>query len=241
LKLVKVVSEQNHTLEIPVSTNDVDLPDDLATHSESKISNSKSGYIPDIRFEIPSLADLGECADWTKVYGRKAPLVVEIGCGGGRTIIGMALAHPEWNCMGIEQAGEYYSILRERAEKRLLPNLRACRIDAAYLINRFFPDACVSQYHIYFPDPWPKKRHRKRRLFSESFCADLKRTLTPDGVLNFATDHQEYYSELLPRLRAVLKVEEHPQPWEDAPEGRTNYEVKYLKEGRPIYRLLARL
>jgi tRNA (guanine-N7-)-methyltransferase len=142
--------------------------------------------------------------------------------------------------MGIEQAGEYFKVLRERAGKRAMPNLRISRLDAAYLINRFFPADCVAQYHIYFPDPWPKKKHRKRRLFSESFCADLRRTLAPDGVLFAATDHAEYYSEMLPRLRSVLAIEEHPQPWEDAPTGRTNYEVKYLKEGRPIYRLIGR-
>jgi tRNA (guanine-N7-)-methyltransferase len=186
------------------------------------------------------LRAIGEPADWAKVYGRTAPLAVEIGCGGGRTVIGMALAHPERNYMGIEQAGEYFKILRERVEKRAIANLRISRIDAAYLIERFFPDACVSEYHIYFPDPWPKKRHRKRRLFSESFCAHLRRTLTADGILCAATDHAEYYSEILPLLRAVLKIEEHPQPWEDAPAGRTNYEIKYLKQGRPIYRLIGR-
>ncbi|HEY3322002.1 MAG TPA: tRNA (guanosine(46)-N7)-methyltransferase TrmB [Planctomycetota bacterium] len=201
------------------------------TNPKSKIQNPKS--------ELPPLAELGEPADWRRVYGRLAPLVVEIGCGGGRTIIGMAAAHPDWDCLAIEQAGEYYNILHERAEKRALPNLRVARIDAAYLVNRFFADSCVAQYHIYFPDPWPKKRHHKRRLFKEEFCRDLRRTLAPDGILYFATDHQDYFVELLPLLRATLKVTEHPEPWPDAPEGRTNYEVKYLREGRPIYRLIA--
>ncbi len=96
-------------------------------------------------FEMPPLAQLGEPIDWTRIYGRGGPLVVEIGCGGGRTIIGMALAHPEWNCLGIEQSGEYYRILQERAQRRALPNLRVMRIDAAYLVNRFFGDASVAQ------------------------------------------------------------------------------------------------
>jgi len=183
---------------------------------------------------------LGDNPDWAGVFGRPGPLTVEIGCGGGRTIINMALEHPEWNCMGVELAGEYYRVLHERVGRRDVPNMRISRLDAAYLINRFFPEGCVQAYHIYFPDPWPKKRHHKRRLFSEAFCADLCRTLTTDGVLNFATDHLEYYTEILPRLRAAMDVTEHPAPWEDAPEGRTNYEVKYIKEGRPIYRLIGR-
>jgi tRNA (guanine-N7-)-methyltransferase len=188
--------------------------------------------------ELP-LAVLGDTHGWASVFARAAKLSVEIGCGGGRTVIGMALARPDWNFVGIERAGEYYRILLDRAEKRALPNLRITRTEAAYLIARFFPPACVNEYHIYFPDPWPKKRHHKRRLFSESFCAELRRTLVSGGVLNFATDHQDYYTELLPRLRTTLSVSEHPAPWEDAPEGRTNYEVKYVKQGRPIYRLIA--
>ncbi|HYG74101.1 MAG TPA: tRNA (guanosine(46)-N7)-methyltransferase TrmB [Planctomycetota bacterium] len=217
----------------------LEIEEDAAEENpKSEIRNPQPNQ-PKTPFELPPLEQLGEPADFARVYGRSAPLVVEIGCGGGRTIMSMAVAHPEWNCLGIEQAGEYYMLMRERGERRKIPNFRSCRIDAAYLISRFFANECVDQYHIYFPDPWPKKRHRKRRLFSESFCADLKRTLKPGCPLFFATDHAEYYSEILPRLRTVLDVKEHPEPWEDAPQGRTNFEVKYMKAGRPIYRLVA--
>jgi tRNA (guanine-N7-)-methyltransferase len=188
--------------------------------------------------ELP-FPTMGSPADFAAIFGRSAPLVVEIGCGGGRTILGMAAAHPEWNCMGIERAGEYYRILRARAIKRELPNFRIGRTDAAYLLERYFADNSVFQYHIYFPDPWPKKRHHKRRLFSEAFCANLRRTLQPGGTLFVASDHKEYFDDFLPRLKAVLPMQDHPQPWEDAPEGRTNYEVKYIKQGRPIYRAFA--
>ncbi len=178
-------------------------------------------------------------ADWTTVYGRSAPLVVEIGCGGGRTIMSMATAHPEWNCMGIERCGEYYRMMRDRAERKQLPNFRCGRIDAAYLIKQYFTDASVQQYHIYFPDPWPKKKHLKRRLFNASFCTELKRTMEASGTFYFATDHKDYYSAILPLLREYFNVTEHPDPWEDAPKGRTNFEVKYMIAGRPIYRLYA--
>src|SRR5258708_5410658 len=86
---------------------------------------------------------------------------------------------------------------------------------------------------------WIFARSASRPIGTRS-SAELRRTLAPDGVLYVATDHAEYYSEILPRLRAVLSIEEHPRPWEDAPAGRTNYEVKYLKAGRPIYRLIGR-
>ncbi|HLX63700.1 MAG TPA: tRNA (guanosine(46)-N7)-methyltransferase TrmB [Planctomycetota bacterium] len=189
-------------------------------------------------WELP-LDVLPEPADWKEIFGRAAPLVVEIGSGGGRTIMTLAEQHPEWNCLGIERCGEYYRIMRERAARRKFANFRCARIDAAYLIQHYFAGASVHQYHIYFPDPWPKKKHLKRRLFNPDFCAGVKRTLEPGGTLFFATDHADYYAEILPLLREYLHVTEHPEPWEDAPQGRTNFEVKYMKAGRGIYRLIA--
>ena len=162
-----------------------------------------------------------------------------MGSGGGSFIIREAIAHPERNYLGVEPAGAYFYYMKSRLAKRGLANVRICRTDAADLIASVFPPECVFEYHIYHPDPWPKKRHRKRRLFTPAFCRDLERTLRPDGVLFFQTDHEEYYAELLPLLRALLEVREHPEPWPDAPLGRTNFEIKYLREGRKVYRLVA--
>jgi tRNA (guanine-N7-)-methyltransferase len=204
-------------------------------------------FTPDSPFNTPRQVvieppgtPLAGPVDWSTLYGRSAPLAVEIGGGGGRTIINMALARLDWNFLEIERTGEYYRMALKRVVRRKISNLRVVRTDAAYLLHSFFPDACVNEYHIYFPDPWPKKRHHKRRIFTEAFCAGLRRTLVPGGVLFAATDFREYYEELLPRLRAVLTVQEHPGVWEDAPQGRTNFEVKYLRAGREIYRLVAR-
>ena len=177
---------------------------------------------------------------WARVFGRTAPVAVEIGCGGGRFIISQAEAHPDWDFIAVERAHEYFKLLRQRAAKRRLPNLRVLRTDGGDLVASCFADRSVTTYHVYFPDPWPKKRHHKRRLFTDSFCAHLRRTLVPGGTLFFATDHGDYCAEILPRLRAALEVVEHSGPWEDAPHGRTNYEIKYLKEGRAIFRLVAR-
>jgi len=179
-------------------------------------------------------------ADWESVFGRTAPLIVEIGSGSGRYLIGQAERHPERDFIAIEQAGEYLNLMAKRVMKRALTNIRLFKTDGADLIESCFPDACVHEYHIYHPDPWPKKRHHKRRLFSPDFCAQLRRTLAPDGVLFFATDHTDYFEDVQPRLREELNITPHPEPWEDAPEGRTNYEIKYLKQGRPIHRLIGR-
>ncbi|GMV82298.1 MAG: hypothetical protein AMXMBFR7_34820 [Planctomycetota bacterium] len=178
--------------------------------------------------------------DWALIFGRRAPLGVEIGSGGGRFVIGEAERHPEMDWLGIETAGHYFYTMKERVAKRRLPNLKVVRTDGADLVASCFPDASVSAYHIYFPDPWPKARHRKRRLIKPAFVQQLKRTLAPEGVLYFATDHRDYCEEAEPVLRAELDVTPHPEPWPDAPRGRTNFEAKYMIAGRPIYRFIAR-
>lgn len=220
--------------------NPADLPedDDLDTAAQPFAADAA---LPPWEPEL-ALDTLSTPADWSAVFERTAPLVMEIGCGGGRTIMGMAAAHPEWNCIAVERAGEYFRLMRARAIKRRMPNLRISRTDAAYLVNRFVADRSIAEYHIYFSDPWPKKKHRKRRLFQEAFCADIARTLAADGVLYVASDHHDYYHEdILPRLQAVLDVEVVTGPWPDAPQGRTNYEVKYILAGRPIYRMIGRV
>lgn len=191
-------------------------------------------YNPEI---LPGAFDVP--ANWQKIFGRKAPLVVEIGCGGGRYIIGQAEAHPEIDYFAVERAGEFFNILKERVAKRRLANMRVCHTDAGDLVANVFPDKGVNTYHIYFPDPWPKKKHHKRRIFSKEVCGHLLRTLEPGGMLYFATDHHDYLQDVLPNIREVLPLKEHPAPWEDAPEGRTNYEIKYMKQGRPIWRFTA--
>lgn len=205
------------------------LPPPLSTPVSPYQEGGTWGEFPLEQLENQNIGD---------IYKQPGPLIVEIGCGGGRTIINMALSHPKKNFMGIEMAGDYYKILRARVTKRRIENLRIARTDAAVLLHRFLPESFVQEYHIYFPDPWPKRRHRKRRLFTTAFCVDIRRTMIPGGRLYVATDFHEYYLEILPRLQSVLQIQEHPQPWEDAPAGRTNYEVKYIKEGRKVFRLV---
>lgn len=195
----------------------------------------RDAFDPEI---LPGALDVP--ANWSKVFSRSSPFEVEIGSGGGRYLIARAEAHPERDFLAIETDGEYFHIMKERVAKRRLSNLRVCRNDATDLLASVFPAACVDVYHIYFPDPWPKKRHFKRRIFTAAFCVHLRRTLKPQGVLYLATDYRDYLQEILPVLAAELEVSAHAEPWEDAPAGRTNFEIKYMKEGRPIWRYLAR-
>jgi tRNA (guanine-N7-)-methyltransferase len=166
---------------------------------------------------------------------------VEIGFGKGRYLLASAAARPKDRFLGIEIAGEYYRLARDRARRRGLGNLLLARADAIYLLAALLPRGLARRVHVYFPDPWPKTRHHKRRLFDPETLDLLLGLLAADGELFFATDHLAY-GELVEAILAShpgLDVTRWQGPWPDG--ARTNYEAKYLVEGRPIRRLVVRL
>jgi len=172
---------------------------------------------------------------WRDLFGNDAPVEVDVGCGKGRFLIESALQNPHRNYFGIEKNGRPYRIARERIGKRSLKNVRILRDDAHRFIRECVPDQSVAVYHVYFPDPWPKKRHHKRRLFTPPFVAELARTLVPGGTLRVATDIADYFEEIL-RL-----VEGEPR-FVLVEEGRyeentvlTNFAAKYRQQGREMF------
>jgi len=186
-----------------------------------------------------SMSDLNDLIDWTELYGNMNPVEIEIGCGKGRFIINSAMKYPDINYVGIERALRYFRFVKERSAKRNLTNIRVLQDDAGYFIERFVPDHSVTAYHIYFPDPWPKKRHRKRRLFKQDFLGHIERTLISGGTVDIATDYVEYYEEMIALIEAsdvLNKMEDIPERVKSLGEIRTNFETKYVAEGRPIYR-----
>lgn len=170
-----------------------------------------------------------------EVFGRIAPLELEVGFGKGRFLLRQAQARPDTDFVGVERAAKYFRLARTRGEKRGLTNLRLVRGDARVFVEDRLPDGSLHRAHVYFPDPWPKKRQHKRRLLDPPFFHALARKLRPGGELHLATDHADYFREI------VLSVETEPRfvatdPLPEDPEGLTNYEVKYRAEGRPIHR-----
>jgi tRNA (guanine-N7-)-methyltransferase len=164
---------------------------------------------------------------------------VEIGFGKGRYLLDRAAAHPERRFLGIEVASKYFRICRDRIKRRGLSNAVVVRGEALYLLTSVLPAGFASVVHVYFPDPWPKERHHKRRLFEPETVDLVVGLLRPGGELAFATDHVEY-GELVSEILAgypALAVERRLEPWDDGP--RTHYESKYMVEGRPILRLRA--
>ena len=126
------------------------------------------------------------------IFGRKAPLVLEIGSGMGETTAAIAQARPDADFIAVEVHGPGVGSLLNRIEKAKLSNLKVVRHDALEVLERMIPDASLAAIHLFFPDPWPKKRHHKRRLVQPEFAALAARKLVPGGALHAATDWPDY-------------------------------------------------
>ncbi|HEX4953741.1 MAG TPA: tRNA (guanosine(46)-N7)-methyltransferase TrmB [Thermoanaerobaculia bacterium] len=187
------------------------------------------------------LAELPQPLSLDQLVPGAGPWEVEIGFGKGRYLLGRALAEPERRFLGIEVAGKYHRILADRAARRGASNLVAVRGEAQALLAAFLPRGFAQAVHVYFPDPWPKSRHHKRRLFDPESVDLVLGLLAPGGELLFATDFLAY-GELVAEILAGypgLRLERFEGGWPEGP--RTNYEAKYVEEGRPILRLVATL
>jgi len=189
--------------------------------------------------------DLDGKIDFVRIFGRSGPIHIEIGSGKGTFLLNQAMAQPQVSFLGIERAGKYYRYAVDRIGRWGLTNVRIIRTDAATFLADFVPDNSVDCFHIYFPDPWPKKRHHKRRFFCPANLEQLLRTLKTGGNLKITTDYTEYF-QLITELLEVNKGRFEPMeflPTAGAKDGEwvgTNFERKYRKEQRPIFRLTVR-
>jgi tRNA (guanine-N7-)-methyltransferase len=181
----------------------------------------------------------GRPLDPTALFARRAPLEVEIGSGKARFLIASAETCPARDFLGIERSLSYYRLCRERVARSGLPNARVIRSDGRIFVETALAPASVAAFHIYFPDPWPKKKQKKRRLLDGIFLEILAARLEPGGTLRIATDHPEYGRSLGPLLETVPALER--VDWTSLPATPpTHYELKYVREGRPIWRFGAR-
>jgi tRNA (guanine-N7-)-methyltransferase len=194
--------------------------------------------------EYPSVAlkpeNLRGRIDFVQVFGRAGPVHVEIGTGKATFLLNEAQARPDVNFLGIERANKYYRHAVDRIGRWGLANVRLIRTDAAAFLADFVRDSSVDCFHIYFPDPWPKRRHHKRRFLNEANFEQLVRCLVRDGLLRIATDHADYFQEIqrLAEAQRTQLQEIEFTPAAGAHEGEltgTNYERKYIKDRRQIY------
>jgi tRNA (guanine-N7-)-methyltransferase len=183
---------------------------------------------------------IGQVLDVAGLFGHDGPIEMEIGCGKGGFLLRQAREHPDRNYLGLEWANKYYLHAADRFRRWGLANVRLLRADARHLIIHQFPAEVLSALHVYHPDPWPKKRHRKRRLFTVEFVDAAVEALRPGGRWAVQSDHAEYFD----LIRTLLTNHPYLEPidFDDADYGtidertETNFEVKYLREGRMIYR-----
>ncbi len=145
----------------------------------------------------------GGMIDAQAIFGRQAPLVFEIGFGMGGSLAEMAAQHPELDYIGVEVHTPGIGNLLKLAEAAALPNLRVYRADAKDVLQLCIPDASLACVQIFFPDPWHKKRHYKRRLIQPEFVQELRAKLAVGGVLHLATDWEPYAQQMMEVLSAA--------------------------------------
>jgi tRNA (guanine-N7-)-methyltransferase len=178
--------------------------------------------------------------DLAEVFDNARPVEVEVGTGKGTFLLARAQARPEVNLLGIESAKPYCYYAADRVRRWGLANARMLHGDAAAVFRRALPDAGVLRVHVYFPDPWPKRRHHTRRLIQPAFVADVRRVLRPGGELLVMTDHMEYFAHIRRVLADVPGLARTPFPKLSDVEGETvgtNFERKYIAQGLRFYRL----
>jgi len=183
----------------------------------------------------------GDMLDFRAIFDRDAPVEMEIGTGKGGFLLNRAKAHADRNFFGVEWANQIYRYAADRMARWGVTNVRLMRADAQHLVIHHVPQASVTMLHIYHPDPWPKKRHHKRRLVQLPFIRAATEILILGGRIAIQTDHAEYFQYICDVLTQEprLTVAPFDVPEAGVIEGQvsTNYEIKYLREGRTIHQI----
>lgn len=168
------------------------------------------------------------------------PLEIEIGCGSGRFIAANAAKRPEVRFLAVERMMERLRRCSKKAQQGALHNLTFVRVEAGRFVRELLPDACCQALYLFFPDPWPKRRHHKNRFFRQEMCDVLARILIPGGAFYMSTDHEDYFREVRDWLAADPRFE--PIPALVRPEDeQTDFERLFLSKGAPIHDCAFRL
>ena len=180
--------------------------------------------------------------DLDQIYGREAPKILEIGYGMGETTVTIAKAHPENDYLGIEVHTPGIGSLLKQIEESGLCNVRVIQHDAVEVVRNMIPPASLAGVHIFFPDPWPKKRHHKRRLIQSQFVSLLCECMKPGAYLHATTDWEEYAQQILDVLSAEPQLANTTDRFALRPKSRplTKFEQRGLKLGHPVWDIVFR-
>jgi tRNA (guanine-N7-)-methyltransferase len=174
--------------------------------------------------------------DLLAIFGRVAPLHVDLGCGDGSFLCELARRHPDVNFLGTEKlVGRVTQVCRKAAS---LENVRVLNVESSYAIRYLLPEASVETFYLLFPDPWPKRRHHRRRIVTHDFLSSVHRALQADGVLRIATDQHDYFEQIDRTAKnqsgfGAIDFDSVERPT-------TKFERRFHQAGAPIYRLTLR-
>jgi len=170
--------------------------------------------------------------DLEELFGRAAPLEVDLGCGDGSFLRALAAEHPDRNFLGIERL-----LHRVRSSHRKavdLPNVRVIRSETLFVLRHILPAGSVDAFYLLFPDPWPKRRHHRRRLVNAEFFSAIWNCLRNQGSLFIATDHDDYFAAIGKLLQNTPQFAPTDRDWALPP---TTFEKRFRMVGLPIHRL----
>jgi tRNA (guanine-N7-)-methyltransferase len=175
--------------------------------------------------------------DLLAIFGHAAPLHVDLGCGAGDFLCELARKYPQRNFLGVDKmAGRVAKASRKAAA---LENVRVLNVESSYAVRYLLPEASVETFYLLFPDPWPKRRHHRRRIVSDQFLDSIERALEPAGLLHIATDQGDYFQQI---ERAALNDCRFDKIDIDEfdPLPQTKFERRFREQGAPIYQLALR-
>jgi len=175
--------------------------------------------------------------DLPRIFGRIAPLDVDLGCGDGDLLSELAGRKPERNFLGVEKLAS--RVTKACRKAAALENVRVLKGESSYAVRHLLPESCVETFYLLFPDPWPKRRHQRRRIVQPDFLGSTHRALAPGGILRIATDQIDYFKQIErlalndPRFEKIEHSDVDSLPV-------TKFERRFRVAGAPIYRLALR-
>ena len=206
---------------------------------QGRVSNAQRRAYEDLlpKYGVPYTKGL---LNFEIVYGREAPRYLEIGSGMGETTVSIARSHPQNDYLAIEVYTPGIGSLLKQIEEFKLTNLRIVQHDAVEVVNNMFPQEYLDGIHIFFPDPWPKLRHHKRRLIQPEFISLLCKHLKPGGYIHVATDWNNYADQILEVMSNELSLTNTARDFVQRPEYRplTKFEQRGLRLGHKVWDLV---
>jgi tRNA (guanine-N7-)-methyltransferase len=179
---------------------------------------------------IIELRSILEPLNVAEYFPKPQPLEIELGCGDASFLLHYAQAHPERNFIGVERLGGRIRKLDRKGRRASLTNLCGVRIESSYFLEYLVPPKSATALHIYFPDPWPKRKHLKNRFINERFPAIAERVLQPGGIVYLRTDHTDYFEQMQSVFAAAKNFCPIDTP-EELSTVLTDFEAEFLKQG----------